>query len=308
MAFKQVLEAYEFMSSATVTGADTAALLAARGVADVTVERVTGAAATTDFVSCLIPGVDPTLPALGIIGRLGGLGARPDIIGLVSDADGGVVALATILKLADMAKAGDVLPGPIRIHTHVCTHAETRPNHPVPMMRSPLPARGMMQREVHADMAAIISVDTTRGNRFVNKRGVALTPVVKEGWILRVPDPILDLIGWVSGELPMLLPLTTQDITPQENGLWHINSIVQPSTATKAPVIGVALTAQTTVPGCATGVSNVVDIDVATRFCIEVAKRFATGSCPFFDPAEFAALIARYGSLQHLSTMGQERP
>lgn len=305
MAFKQVLEAYEFLSSATVTGADTAALLASRGIDDVTVERVQGETATTDFVSCRIPGADASRPALGIIGRLGGVGARPDILGLVSDADGGVAALAAMLKLADMAAAGDVLPGPVRIHTHVCTHAATRPHKPVPMMRSPLPARGMMQREVHADMAAIISVDTTRGNRFVNRRGLALTPVVKEGWILRVPDPLLDLLGWVSGELPVLVPLATQDITPQENGLWHINSILQPATATTAPVIGVALTAQTTVPGCATGASQVADIDVATRFCIEVAKRFAVGDCPFYDPDEFSALVSRYGSLAHLSTMGR---
>ncbi len=304
MAFKQVLEAFEFLSSATVTGNDVAQLLADRGIADVAVEHVDGTAASTDFVSCLAPGADPTLPALGIIGRLGGIGARPQIVGLVSDADGGIVALAAALKLADMANAGDVLPGPVRIHTHICPNADTRPNHPVPMMRSPLPARAMMQREVHPEMAAILSVDTTRGNRFVNRRGVALTPVVKEGWILRVPDPILDLIGWVSGELPVLLPLTTQDLTPQENGLWHVNSMMQPATATNAPMIGVALTAQTTVPGCATGVSNAVDIDVATRFCIEVAKRFAVGTCPFYDPAEFEALVARYGSLRHLQTLG----
>lgn len=304
MAFKQVLEAYEFLSSATVSGSAVADLLAGRGIDGVLVEHVEGPATSTDFVSCVVPGANPRLPALGVIGRLGGVGARPDVVGLVSDADGAIVAIATALKLADMAKAGDILPGPVRIHTHICPNAETRPNHPVPMMRSPLPARAMMQREVHPEMAAILSVDTTRGNRFVNRRGVALTPVVKEGWILRVSDPLLDLMCWVSGELPTLLPLTTQDITPQENSLWHVNSIMQPATATKAPVIGVALTAQTVVPGCATGVSNATDIDLATRYCIEVAKRFPGGTCPFYDPAEFDALVARYGSLGHLQTMG----
>ena len=305
MAFKQVLEALEFLSSANVDGEAVAQLLADRGVIGVTVEHVQGETAATDFVSCVIPGVDPKLPALGVIGRSGGLGARPGIVGLVSDADGGIVALATALKLADMAHAGDMLPGPVRIHTHICPHAATRPNHPVPMMRSPLPAGDMMRREVHPEMAAILSVDTTRGNRFVNKRGVALTPVAKEGWILRLPDEMLDIIGWVSGELPTLLPLATTDITPQETGLWHINSLMQPARAGKAPVVGVALTAQTTVPGCATGVSNCADIDVATRFCIEVAKRFAIGTCPFYDPQEFDAMTARYGSLGHLQTMGK---
>lgn len=306
MALKQVLEAYEFLSSPAVDGAEVAGLLRSRGIADVVVETVKGVVTSTDFVSCVIPGGNPKLPALGIIGRLGGLGARPDVIGLVSDADGAIVALAAALKLADMAKAGDVLPGPVRIHTHICPRAETRPGNPVPMMRSPLPARAMMQREVHSAMVAILSVDTSRGNRIVNRRGVALTPVVKEGWILRMPDALLDLMSWVSGELPTLMPLTTQDITPQENGHAHVNSIMQPGTATSAPVIGVALTAQTVVPGSAAGASNAIDIETATRFCIEVAKRFALGACPFYDPAEFDALVARYGSMCHLQTMGIE--
>ena len=304
MSFKQVLEAIEVLSSATVDGREVARLLADRGITGVETEHVETKATATDFVSCVVPGTNPDLPALGVIGRLGGIGARPEVVGMVSDADGATVALATALKLADMAKAGDPLPGPVRIHTHVCTHAETRPNHPVRLMRSPLPARSMMQREVHPAMAAILSVDSTRGNRFVNKRGVALTPVVKEGWLLRVPDGMLDLIGWVSGELPLVMPLVTQDITPQENGLWHLNSIAQPSTATNAPMMGVALTAQTTVPGCATGVNNAGDLDIATRFCIEVAKRFAVGACPFFDQAEFDEITARYGSLRHLQSMG----
>jgi hypothetical protein len=226
------------------------------------------------------------------------------VVGLVSDADGAITAVAAALKLADMARQGDLLPGPVRIHTHICPGAATRPGTLVPMMRSPLPAREMMRREVHAHMAAILSVDTTRGNRLVNQRGVAITPVAREGWLLPIPDDILDILGWVSGQLPVTLPLTTQDITPQENGLAHINSIMQPSVVGTAPVIGVALTSQTVVPGCATGASNVADIDVATRFCIEVAKRFTAGECAFVDEANWQALQRRYGSLRHLQTLG----
>jgi len=306
MALKQVLEAYELLSGARVDGPAVAALLRQRGIADVSVERVQGETAVTDFLSCVVPGADPNRPALGIIGRLGGLGARPGMVGLVSDADGGIAAIASALKLADMAAQGDVLAGPVRIHTHICPCAATRPNSPVPMMRSPLPARQMMAREVHPAMAAILSIDTTRGNRLVNHRGVAITPVAREGWLLPIPDALLDILGWVSGELPVTLPLTTLDITPQENGLPHINSIMQPATVGAAPVVGVAITAQTTVPGCATGVSSAADIDVATRFCIEVAKRFTAGDCPFHDEAAWQQLQQRYGSLAHLQSLGAQ--
>ena len=66
----------------------------------------------------------------------------------------------------------------------------------------------------------------------------------------------------------------TQGITPYGNGLFHVNSILQPCTATKAPVVGVAITAVRPVAGCGTGASREADIEEAARFCLEVAKAF----------------------------------
>jgi hypothetical protein len=154
-------------------------------------------------------------------------------------------------------------------------------------------------------MDAILSVDTTRGNRLVNRRGFAITPTVKEGWILRVSDSLLDLQAWVSGRLPLVLPITNQDLTPYGNDLFHLNSILQPSTATTAPLVGVALTAETTVPGCATGASSPVDVEEAVRFCVEVAKAFGHGACQLYDPDEWARIVERYGPLSLLQTPGR---
>jgi hypothetical protein len=303
MALKQAMEIFELLSGAHATGAQVADLLRARGVDDLKVERVQGMKGATDFVSGAISG-SAGGPVLGIIGRLGGIGARPHAIGLVSDADGAIVTLAAALKLADMAAAGDRLPGTVRFATHICPNAPTIPHEPVPFMNSPVDMDTMNRMEVHSDMTAILSVDTTRGNRLVNKRGMAITPTVKQGYVLRVAEPLLDLMSWVTGELPAVLPITTQDITPYGNGLHHVNSILQPCTATSAPVVGVALTAQSTVPGPATGVSSISDIEQAARFCIEVAKLYGAGKCPFYSPEEWATLQARYGSLEHLQTSG----
>ena len=307
MALKQALEVFELLSGARVTGAEVAQLLGSRGVIELKVERVRGPQGATEFVSGAIPGALGG-PVLGLIGRLGGIGARPAAIGLVSDADGAIVTLAAALKLADMAHSGDVLPGTVRFATHVCPDAPTMLHEPVPFMSSPVDMDTMNRMEIHPEMSAILSVDTTRGNRLVNKRGIAITPTVKQGYVLRVAEPLLDLLGWVTGELPSVLPITTQDITPYGNGLHHVNSILQPCTATAAPVVGVALTAQTTVPGPATGVSSVFDIEQAVRFCIEVAKLYGAGRCPFYAPQEWANIQARYGSLEHLQTMGNTPP
>ena len=304
---KQVSEIIELLSSAHITGEAVAQHLRPLGECRIEVTRLERGDAATDFLSIEIPGADLAAPRLGLVGRLGGIGARPTVSGLVSDSDGAVVVLAAAAKILDMNQRGDTLPASVHIHTHICPRAGTRPHHPVPMMRSPFPMREMMAHEVSPRMDAILSVDTTRGNRLVNQRGVALTPVAKEGWLLPIPDLMLDVMGWVSGQLPVTLPLTTQDITPYENGLPHVNSLMQPTIVTPAPVVGVALTAQTTVPGCATGVTNAWDADVAMRFCIEIAKLFGRRALPFFNEAHWAQLQARYGSMAHLQTVGREQ-
>lgn len=87
MALKQVLEIYEMLDSAKANGEQVAALLRERGVADAVSIHIEGKTGGTDFVSGSLPG-DGSGPTLGIIGRLGGVGARPAQIGMVSMATG----------------------------------------------------------------------------------------------------------------------------------------------------------------------------------------------------------------------------
>jgi hypothetical protein len=172
-------------------------------------------------------------------------------------------------------------------------------------MGSPVDTAVMNRLEVERAMDAILSIDTTKGNRIVNHRGIAISPTAKAGWVLRVSDDLLDILQVVTGRLPVVLPITTQDITPYGNDLYHINSIMQPTTATDAPVVGVAITAETPVPGCATGASHEVDIELAVRFSVEVAKRFGQGKCGFYDESEFSRILRLYGPLTHLQTLGK---
>lgn len=142
---------------------------------------------------------------------------------------------------------GDVLEGDVILSTHVCPDAPTRPHDPVPFMDSPVSVLDCNREEIDEAMDAVVSIDTTKGNRLLNHRGIALSPTVKEGWILRVSDGLLGVLETVTGEAAHVLPITTQDITPYGNGVHHINSIMQPCVATPAPVVGLALTAQSAV-------------------------------------------------------------
>ncbi|AHD07111.1 hypothetical protein ERICIV_01118 [Paenibacillus larvae subsp. larvae] len=311
MALKQTLTVYETLDSAYVTGDKVKELFQDYPKVSVTVQKITGEEGSTDFIKIVIPGSNGKsnggdAPTFGIIGRLGGIGARPSRVGLVSDGDGAVAAVASALKLADMQVKGDVLPGDVIATTHICPDAPTQPHEPVDFMGSPVEMDIMNTYEILPEQEAILSIDTTKGNRVINHKGIALSPTVKEGYILRVSEDLLRIMEMTTGQLPVTFPITMQDITPYGNDVYHINSILQPAVATDAPVVGLAVSAQSAVPGCGTGASHEVDIASAVRFAVEVAKEYTQGTCQFYNEQEFARLTKLYGSMKVLQTMGKE--
>ena len=292
---KILLDLLDLLDDPRVTGESVVTRLKDWGVRDVATKTIGTNGKTTDFVNVLIPGrngktAGGNAPTLGIVGRLGGLGARPALIGFTSDGDGALAALTIAAKLGQMHVRGDILEGDVMIRTHVCPNAPTRPHEPVPFMDSA--------------MDALLSNDTTKGNRILNARGIAITPTVKDGYLLRTSEDLLSILESTTGCLPKVLPLAQQDITPYGNNIYHINSILQPSVATTSPCIGVAITTQSQVAGCATGATHVADADEAVRFSIEVAQSFTAGKCRFYDPDEYELLVCKYGTLSHFRTMG----
>ena len=296
MLYKQLIELFDILDSASASGAQVVEYLRSI-VPDCQVETypLEGPKGHTDMVRILIPGKNGkskggSAKTMGILGRLGGLGARPEQLGFVSDGDGALTALAVAAKLLDMQKKGDFLEGDVFISTHVCPDAPTTPHEPVPFMNSPVETWQVNKEEVTDDLDAVLVVDTTKGNRIINHRGFAISPTVKEGYILRVSEDLLDVMISTTGRLPHVFALSQQDITPYGNGLYHLNSILQPATATKAPVVGVAVTTETTVAGCATGATHLEDLEDAGRFMLEAAKAFGNGLCSFYDEEEFGRI------------------
>lgn len=308
MALKHVLEVLDLLDDGAASGQRVVDLFAQFEHVKATTVTVPGDKGSTDFIRIEIPGTNGksnggSAQTTGIIGRLGGLGARPTRIGFVSDGDGAAAAISAAYKLAEMSTRGDQLPGDVIVTTHVCPDAPTLPHEPVEFMDSPVDILTMNEYEVVPETDVILSIDTTKGNRVVNHRGVAISAPVKQGYILKYSDDLLRILETVSGQPAQALPISTQDITPYGNDVYHINSILQPAVATDNPVVGVAITAQSAVPGSATGASHEVDIALATRFVIEVAKEVGSGTCSFVDEPEFERLVKLYGSMKHLSTL-----
>ena len=133
-------------------------------------------------------------------------------------------AIAIAAKLLDMQNKGDYLEGDVFVSTQICPHAPTAPHKPVPFMGSPVEMSQVNREEVSPELDAILSVDTTKGNRVINTRGFAISPTVKEGWILRTSEDLLEKMQITTGRLPYVFPLTMQDITPYGNDVYHLNS------------------------------------------------------------------------------------
>lgn len=312
MLIKQVMEVFDVLDSSTVDGAAVKKYLqSVNPEANVEVYPLEGPKGSTDMVKVRIPGTNGkskggSAPTIGLLGRLGGIGARPEMIGFVSDGDGALCALAVAAKLLDMQTKGDYLEGDVFVSTQICPHAPTAPHKPVPFMGSPVEMSQVNREEVSPELDAILTVDTTKGNRVINTRGFAISNTVKEGWILRVSEDLLEIMQRTTGQLPYVFPLSMQDITPYGNDVYHLNSILQPCTATKAPVVGVAITTETMVPGCATGSSHFADIEETARYMMEVAKSFGRGEVSFYDEKEYERLVKLYGRMDQLQTLGNE--
>lgn len=308
MSLRQTLQVYELLDDPAADGAKIVELFRPFRDLGVAVETTTVVEQRrADFVNILIPGTagrtsGGTAPTLGLIGRNGSIGGRPTLPGMVSDADGAITVIAAALRLAEMKRRGDRLAGDVRVATHLCTEGEVEPHDPVDFIAMPCSSATMNRHEVSPDMEAILSVDTSKGNRVLNRRGFAITPTARQGYLLRTSPDLLRLMENATGRDAAVLPITLQDITDYDNGLYHINSIMQPHVATPAPVVGVPICAQVSVAGSATGASHEVDIAEAVRFCIEVAKAYGVGRCRFFDPVEFEYLVRTYGSLTTLQS------
>ena len=79
---------------------------------------------------------------------------------------------------------------------------------------------------------------------------------------------------------------------------------MQPCTCTDAPVVGVAITTETMVPGCATGCSHFADVEETARFVLEAAKSYGRGGFDFYDKAQFESMGDVYCSMKQLESLG----
>ena len=295
---RECLEIVELLSDPAASGSEVAALFPAGTLLTRTPIDTPGD--TFDFILVEFPGHAGKLaggdaPTLGLLGQLGGLRV-PGIPGLASEADGALVALAVALRMARQREAGELFAGDVIVTTHVCQQAVLEPREPYPFVMPPVPFRRLLDHHINLAMDAILTTETARGNRFVCHKGFAITQPVKEGMVLPGSPDLLRIMEHVTGAPPVLYPISMQDLTPWDNGVYHSTLLVAPATVCHLPVVGVGLTSAAAPTGYATNVADIADLDAAARFCLAVADQFGAGTCHFYDPKEFEHLSQLYGT------------
>ena len=125
MSLKYTMDVMETLDDINASGEKVVQLFEGFEHCEASYDTVQGEDGSTDFVKIVVKGIEGKQSGgdartLGIVGRLGGIGARPQRIGFVSDGDGAAAAVAIGVKLANMSIKGDRLPGDVIITTHIC--------------------------------------------------------------------------------------------------------------------------------------------------------------------------------------------
>src|SRR5690606_24973780 len=163
---------------------------------------------STEFVKILFPGTrgkskGGTAPTLGLIGSYGGLRIPGERNALVSDADGCIVALSVALRLSRLIRRQQPLVGDLLLSTHICQEAHPIPHDPYPFVMSPRPSSEKHPRMVDERMDAIIVPETCKGNKLVTADAFAITPPIREGFIMRPHQSMMHLMEMVTGKNPV---------------------------------------------------------------------------------------------------------
>ena len=199
MSFKQVIELADLLDDGRVTGEDVVKYVTAEGNVKATCTTVTGAKGSTDFVKFLIPGKNGktkggTAPTLGIVGRLGGLGARPERIGFTSDGDGALAASAIAAKLARMTVRGDELEGDSWVDISYEQLIAMNPDVII------IPTNNMANGQPDFTAADVIADEQLKDITAVKNGAVYNMPTGFEAWDSPVPSGVLGML-WITAKL-----------------------------------------------------------------------------------------------------------
>ncbi len=294
MAREQIIEIVDLLDQPDVDAEDVRAFFGSRGYDAVEIETTETESGLVDFLSFEFHGSNGgESPTTGIVGL-----SEMDLIeckqkGISSYECGVLATLSAALVLVDMGEDESNLYGNVLLKTEM-----VRPK--LDAGKVWLAVESRCERLVDPTMDFVLSLGTVRDSRTNNSAGVAFSPTIKDGWVLPVSEDLVSIKNEVASCPTAVLPVTTQDITPYANELYHLSCVTQPATVTDAPVVAIAFTSGTRVAGKDISPVSAEEIDTAVRFVLEATKAYTSGCLKLFDPEEFDRLVRLYGTMSYL--------
>lgn len=298
---KQGIEVLDLLTSAEVNGTMLVEYLNSLGSCEAQVECVCGLNGSYKTLKVTITGTDGAIsgggsPTLGFVGQVGDQASSQSKNERIPDYIGTSIVLLTATKILQMNKSGNALRGDVILSAQISSNTATSEN---TTLQKEVPTH----TEVSQFMDAVISIGSYKREKVGYHKGIAISPTVKEGYILKLSDDLWALAKKNTDVLPISLPLSQQDIIPRETGLPQAHTILQPSRATSAPVVGIGIqNEKASGQGLETCFSE--RIESTGRFLATVATAFTNGECSFFDEQEFTLLRTSYGDMSHFQHIG----
>jgi hypothetical protein len=230
-----------------------------------------------------------------ILGRLGAIKVSNNK-GIVSDADGAIVSITSMIE---WAKNYSEIEGEAIFSTSISLNAKIIPHKPFNFMVPLVGLNEALEIEVDKEAQFLISVDSTKGNRIAKYNDFAISHIIKDGYILKISDEIIDIYEKVTEHEPYFVALTSGDLTPMEVNAYHISTFLTPWLYTESPVLGLATVSKYPIPGYETGVQNVLMLERASRFSIEVLKYYFSGG-KVYSEDELSSLKKSLGESQFI--------
>lgn len=303
MSLSQTLTLCNLIDNRSIKGQDVVDLFSQYPGIIASTHRVVSSKEIVDFIRVVIPGKNGKLchgeaATLSIIGRYDHCQSQQYNEPVSAVAGGGVISLTCALKLAEMQSKGQFLAGDVIVTTHLYPDGFPFPHGSVDIIHSMMDIETMNAHEVDQTADAFLSIDSQKDQQILKYNRYAISPTVKQGYILSVSEDLLRIMTQSHGLAAATFPITTQDIAPYGNGIHHFNRILQPAIATDAPVVGIMLASAE--PSTSTHTNNELDTSAVVKFIIQVANEFGQGTCSFFDYYEFTLLKSLYGNMSHL--------
>ena len=283
---KEIVDVFTMLDDPNINGEKVRQFFLERGHNRAEVRRTGGDEGLAELIKFVVTGrsgklIGGSSPTLGIIGRQGGAAHIHGKTGALSDADGVIASLAIALRLTEMAGEDDAPYGDVIVSTHLLCNAPSSDHNTPSFFGSQSDMKIANKIEVDHDMDAIISIGAANGNRITRVRGFAITPVIRKGCILPLPDGVIDVLEKSTRTGTDVICVTAHDME-QYRGQNCINSILQLYTATSTGVMGVAIQQEDVEPWSSEWAMHVVNVAGACAFCIEIAKSYGSMKLKFF--------------------------